>query len=161
MDELTLFTYIGETITNATNAFMVPAASDLMFKLQMAVLAGVTLYITLTGYAIATGSVESPFWTFVKQCVKVAVIAYFALTADGYHEQVVGTLNGIETGLSDVLKISAPGAPASTIYQTLDEVVNKGAQLASIALQQASDAGWNIGAAASWFITGVVSENGK
>ena len=55
MDELTLFTFIGETITNATNAFMVPAANELMFKLQMAVLAGVTLYIVISGYAVATG----------------------------------------------------------------------------------------------------------
>lgn len=155
MSDLTLFTFIGETVTNATNAFMVPAANDLMFKLQMVVLAGVTLYITLTGYAIATGSVESPFWTFLKQCAKVFVIAYFALSADGYHAQVVGTLNGIETGLSDVLKISSPGAPPSTIYQTLDEVVDKGSQLASIAMQKASDAGWDFGAAASWFITGI------
>ncbi len=155
MDKLTLFTFIGETITNATNAFMVPAANELMFKLQMAVLAGVTLYIVISGYAVATGSMESPFWTVMKQWAKILFIGYFAFTADGYHEQVVGTLNGIETGLSDVLKISAPGTPPSTIYQTLDEVVNKGAQLASIALQQASDAGWNIGAAASWFITGI------
>ncbi len=155
MTELTLFTFIGETITNATNAFMVPAANELMLKLQMAVLAGVTLYIVMSGYAVATGSMESPFWTVMKQWAKILFIAYFAFTVDGYHEQVVGTLSGIETGLSDVLKISSPGAPPSTIYQTLDEVVNKGAQLASIALQQASDAGWNIGAAASWFITGI------
>lgn len=153
--DLSLFTFIGETVTNATNAFMVPAANELMVKLQYAILAGVTLYITFSGYSMATGAIEAPFWTVIKQWAKVVFIAYFALTADGYHEQVVGTLNGIETGLSDVLKINAAGAPATSIYQTLDEVVNKGAQLAATAMQQSSDAGWNLGAAASWFITGI------
>lgn len=153
--ELTLFTFIGETITNATNAFMVPAANDLMVKLQLAILAGVSLYITGSAYSMMTGSMESPFWTVFKQWAKIIIISYFALTADGYHEQVIGTLNGIETGLSDVLKINTAGAPAASIYQTLDEVVNKGAQLASTAMQQASDAGWNLGAAAAWFITGI------
>ena len=83
MDELTLFTFIGETITNATNAFMVPAANELMFKLQMAILAGVTLYIVMSGYAVATGSMESPFWTVMKQWAKILFIAYFAFTAEG------------------------------------------------------------------------------
>ena len=104
MTELTLFTFIGETITNATNAFMVPAANDLMLKLQMAVLAGVTLYIVMSGYAVATGSMESPFWTVMKQWAKIIFIGYFAFTVDGYHEKIVGTLSGIETGLSDVLR---------------------------------------------------------
>ena len=153
--EFTLFTFIGETITNATNAFMVPAANDLMGKLQLAILAGVTLYITGSAYSMMTGSMESPFWTVMKQWLKIGFISYFALTADGYHQQVVATLNGIETGLTDVLKISATGAASSSIYETLDGVVMKGGELATIAMQQSSDAGWNFGAAAGWFITGI------
>lgn len=75
---------IGETGKNAADAFVEPAASSLMFALQMLVLTGVTLYITMTGYTISTGAVESPFWTFVKPCAKIIIIAFFALMADGY-----------------------------------------------------------------------------
>ena len=75
-----VFQFIGETVQNATNAFVTPAATNLMYALQMIAITGVTLYIVLTGYAISTGAIESPFWTFVKQCVKIVIIAAFALT---------------------------------------------------------------------------------
>ena len=104
MTDLTLFTFIGETVTNATTTFVEPAATALMFKVQMLALVGVTLYLTLTGYAIATGSVETPFMTFLKQCTKILFIGYFALNADEYHNQVVTAFNGLESGLSDALR---------------------------------------------------------
>lgn len=34
MSDITLFTFIGDTVTNATDAFVTPAAANLMFKLQ-------------------------------------------------------------------------------------------------------------------------------
>lgn len=150
MADLTLFQFIGETVTNATGAFVEPAATSLMFGLQMLALTGVSLYITMTGYAISTGSVEAPFPTFLKQCVKIIIIAFFALTADGYNNQVVAALNGLETGLSSLLNANS-ASPSSSIYQTLDAMLNKGLDLASLCLQRASDAGWDIGAALSWW----------
>ena len=108
-----VFQFIGETVKNATDAFVEPAASSLMFSLQMLVLTGVTLYITMTGYAISTGAVESPFWTFVKQCMKIILIAFFALTADGYITGVMGAINGLESGLSQAMN---GGAAPMTIY---------------------------------------------
>ncbi|TCP11780.1 type IV secretion system protein VirB6 [Crenobacter luteus] len=154
MPDWTLFTFIGETVTNATNAFVVPAAADLIYKLQMTALLGVTLYFVLTGYAIATGSIEAPFPTFIKQCVKIVIIASFALTADGYHAHVVETFQGLETGLSSVLDASS-ATPPTSIYETLDGVLNKGATMASTCLDHALEAGWNIGAAVSWVLAAV------
>lgn len=154
MTDLTLFTFIGETVTNATTTFVEPAATALMFKVQMLALVGVTLYLTLTGYAIATGSVETPFMTFLKQCAKILFIGFFALNVDGYHNQVVTAFNGFESGLSDALNANAAG-PAASIYETLDGVLEKGGLLAAEAMRQASDAGWNIGAALGWFMTGI------
>ena len=61
MADITLFQFLGETVTNATGAFVEPAASNLMYGLQMLALTGVTLYMVLMGYAIGTGSVEAPF----------------------------------------------------------------------------------------------------
>jgi type IV secretion system protein VirB6 len=56
-----VFQFIGETVKNASDAFVEPAASNLIFALQMVVLTGVTLYITITGYAISTGEVYDYF----------------------------------------------------------------------------------------------------
>jgi len=150
MADLTLFQFIGGTVTNATAAFVEPAATSLMFGLQMLAVTGVTLYMVMMGYAISTGSVEAPFPAFLKQCVKVIIVAAFALSADGYNNHVVAALNGLESGLSSLLNANS-ASPSSSIYQTLDAMLNKGLDLASLCLQRASDAGWDIGASLSWW----------
>ncbi|ECY1471821.1 type IV secretion system protein [Salmonella enterica] len=155
MSDITLFTFIGDTVTNATDAFVTPAAANLMFKLQMVALTGVTLYIVLTGYAIATSSVESPFWTVIKQWLKIAVIAAFALSADGYQDQVVAAFNGLQSGLSEALNANS-AAPSGSIYQTLDELLNKGFDLTATCFQKADEAGWNFGAVLAWGIAGIL-----
>lgn len=149
-----VFQFIGETVKNATDAFVEPAATQLMFALQMVVLTGVTLYITMTGYAISTGAVESPFWTFVKQCLKIIIIAFFALTADGYITSVMGAINGLEGGLSTAMNTS--GAAPMSIYQVLDASLGKGFELVGTCFQRADEAGWNFGSVLGWAIAGCV-----
>jgi type IV secretion system protein VirB6 len=150
-----VFQYIGKTVQNATDAFVQPAANNLMFALQMLVLTGVTLYITLTGYAIATGAVESPFWTFIKQCVKIVIIAFFALTADGYLNNVMGAFTGLEAGLAQAMSKSgsSPNDPM-TIYRILDDSMGKGFEMVIHCFKQADDAGWSLGSALSWVAAG-------
>lgn len=150
MADITLFQFIGETVTNATSAFVEPTASNLMYGLQMLALTGATLYMVMMGYAISTGAVEAPIPSFMKQCVKIIIVAAFALSADGYNNQVVAALNGLETGLSDLLNANS-ASPSSSIYQTLDTVLDKAFELAALCLQRASEAGWDIGAALSWW----------
>ena len=151
-----LFGYIGDTVQNATNVFVVPAAANLMFKLQMLALTGVTLYIAMTGYAIATGSVESPFWAFAKQCMKIIIIAVFALTADGYQNQVVEAFRGLEAGLSDALNANS-ASPASSIYETLDSLLKKGWDVTARCMENSNGAGWHIGSALGWFAAGLMA----
>jgi type IV secretion system protein VirB6 len=148
-----VFQFIGDTVTNATDAFVTPAATDLMAALQMLVLTGVTLYITMTGYAISTGAVESPFWTFVKQCVKIIIIAFFALTVDGYINGVMSAIGGLETGLSQAM---SGGAPAPSIYAVLDQSLGKGFTIVGLCFQNADKAGWSFGSVLAWAIAGIV-----
>lgn len=154
MADPVLFMFIGDTVTNATNAFVTPATANLMFKLQMVALTGVTLYIALTGYAVATSSIEAPFWTVIKQWLKIAVIAAFALSADGYQNQVVAAFNGLQTGLSEALNANS-AAPSGSIYETLDVLLAKGLDLTAACFQKADEAGWNFGAVFGWLGAGV------
>ena len=149
-----VFQFIGNTVENAMNAFVQPAATSLMFALQMLVLTGVTLYITLTGYAISTGAVQSPFWTFVKQCVKIILIAFFALTVEGYINGVMGAIGGLETGLAKA--INGQAGNATTIYQVLDQSLGRGFELVAQCFEMADKAGWSIGSALAWVIAGIV-----
>jgi len=149
-----VFQFIGDTVTNATNAFVTPAATNLISALQIIAVTGVTLYIVMTGYAISTGAIESPFWTFAKQCVKIIIISFFALTVDGYTNHVIGALNGLETGLSDAMNTG--GGTSQNIYQVLDQSLGKGFELVAKCFQKADEAGWSIGAALGWICAGIV-----
>lgn len=71
MEAPKVFNFVGQMITDATGAFVQPTTSSLMLELKATALICVTLYIILMGYAIATGSVESPFWSFIKQCMEL------------------------------------------------------------------------------------------
>ncbi|OAI20332.1 hypothetical protein A1359_21075 [Methylomonas lenta] len=148
-----VFQFIGDTVKNATDVFVTPAATNLMTALQLVALTGVTLYITLTGYAIATGAVESSFWTFVKQCIKISIIAVFALTVDGYVNGIMVAFEGLETGLSDAM--ATGGAPAGSVYETLDTSLGKGIAIVEQCFQKADEAGFNVGSALGWFAAGV------
>lgn len=150
-----VFQFIGQTVMNAMNAFVTPAAANLMYMLQMIAITGVTLYIVLTGYAISTGAIESPFWTFVKQSVKIVIIAAFALTIDGYANGVMSALNGLETGLSDAMNTTG-APPAANIYQVLDQSLGRGLDIVAQCFQKADEAGWNFGAVLGWAIAGSV-----
>lgn len=150
-----VFQFIGDTVTNVTNAFVTPAASNLMHVLQMLAITGVTLYMVLTGYAISTGAAEAPFRTFAKQCIKIVIIAAFALHADGYTNGVMDSLNGLETGLSDALNTTG-GPPAANIYQVLDASLGRGLEIVADCFQKADEAGWNLGAVLGWAISGIV-----
>jgi type IV secretion system protein VirB6 len=126
--EFALFQWIGGSVDAMLNTFVTQTASNVIFGFQMLVLTGVTLYITLTGYAISTGAVESPFWTFFKQCLKIGIIAAFVMTADGYTSTVVSAMQGLESGIADIM--SSPSATSTNIYQVLDKSVNSGLDVA-------------------------------
>ena len=50
-----LFQWIGSSVDAMLNTFVSETASNVILGFQMLMLTGVTLYITLTGYAISAG----------------------------------------------------------------------------------------------------------
>lgn len=151
------FEYIGDVITRATEAFVQPATANLISELQVLTLTGVTLYLTLTGYAITTGTIQSPFWTFVKQSMKIIIIAFVALTADGYLHGVVEAINGLESGLSQTLSlVQNSDNTALSTYQLLDQSLGRGFDIAQQCCQKADDAGWHLGSALGWLVAALV-----
>ena len=111
----------------------------------------------MTGYAISTGAVEAPFWTFVKQCVKIIIIAFFALTAEGYISGVMSAISGLEAGLSQAMN---GGSVPMSIYQVLDQSLGKGFEIVGVCFQKADEAGWNLGSVLGWVIAGIIVSAG-
>jgi len=158
MSSAGIFQFIGQTITNATNVFVQPTVSNLMLELKMTALAGVTLYIVITGYAISTGSIESPFWTFAKQCLKIIIITFFALTADGYINGVMEAINGLENGLSQVVcKSNNINGQQLSIYELLDQSLDKNFEIVEYCWKRADTAGLiHIFSALGWLLAGLI-----
>lgn len=157
-DPMAVFQFVGQTVQNATDAFVTPAASQLIFALKLTALAGMGLYFTLMGYSIATGAVQESFYTFLKSCIKVIIIAAFALNVDTYTTWVMGGFHGLQSGLVQAMDTSgsATSGPQS-IYKTLDDSFNGGMALVRSAFQNADAAGWrHMGTCIGWDIAGLV-----
>lgn len=147
-----IFQFVGGTIDNATNKFIVPAAENLIDAITPVALSGVTLYIVLIGYGVMSGSVQEPFWSFFKNSVKISFIIGIALSFDLYVEYVVDTLNGLESGLASAF--NADVVDGASIYEVLDDSLNKSEELIAICDQKADEAGFNIGTVLGWWVSG-------
>ena len=126
--EFALFQWVGGSVDAMLNTFVTETAANIILGFQLVILTSVTLYITMTGYAISSGAVEQPFPTFMKQCIKILVIAAFCMSADSYTSTVVSAMQGLESGIADI--VSSNNAQATTIYQVLDKSVNSGLDVA-------------------------------
>lgn len=126
--EWKIFQWVGESIDAMLDTFVSDTAANAIFGFQMLVLTCVTLYVVLMGYSISMGAVEAPGRTFIKQCIKIVIIAAFCMTADNYTSTVVSAIHGLESGLADIM--SSPNATSTNIYQVLDKSVNSGLDVA-------------------------------
>jgi len=154
MDVPAIFQFIGATVTNATDAFVGPAAAKLINWLQGLTLALVTLYILMMGWAVIMGQVQAPLNKVLTQWFKIVLISAIVLTADSYGFWVIESFGALEQGLADAMNVG--GADAVSLYAVLDQTVGKGVELASLCLKNADDAGWNFGSVAGWWLAAFV-----
>lgn len=153
--EVEVFQFVGISIKNASDAFLYPAVVQLSTGLSGLALTGVSLHFVLMGYMIITGAVQESFFTLTKQCLKVIIISAFAFSVGNYMNFVVGSFNGLESGLSAYLN---PGGPINaSIYQTIDSSFNRGLDLVIKCFDNASEASIlnSAGAVFAWIVTGI------
>lgn len=142
--EFGIFQFIGGSLDAMLNTFVTQTASNLILGFQLVMLTCVTLYFTLTGYAISTGAVENSFYTFLKQVIKISIIAAFCMTADNYAATVVSAIQGLETGLANVMATGT--STEDNIYAVLDQSMGTGLNIALDMMDKVSSRrGWEIG----------------
>lgn len=151
--EITVFQFLGQSITNAIDAFLLPSIGRLMLSLQGFALTAVTIYIFLMGASIVFGTVQAPVSKFVIQGLKITLITTLALTVDAYYSYIVETMRGLEVGLANAL--GAGGEDPANIYVVLDSVLGRAAELMNDCFRRADDAGLlNPGSWAGWLFVG-------
>lgn len=153
--DIMLFQFIGDTVENAINAFVGPAANNVAGAIGATALSGATLYFALMGALVIAGYVSNPFWDVIKTSVKLAVIGAVCLNAGNYMNWVVSSIDGIQVGISGAINTLGGPAP-DTIYQTLDTSLVNAFSLAGECFQHADDSGvMEFGTALGWWFSGV------
>lgn len=154
-----VFQYIGQTVSNATQAYVAPAAADLITSLQLFALVAVSLYIMLQGFLLAAGAMPSPFMTVLKNAFKIVFINAIALSADNYGYYVVQAIGGLESRLADALNVDS--AATTSIYQVIDATLTRGLEIAAECLQNADNTSWrDFGQLFGWWLCALVVAGG-
>lgn len=149
-----LFRFIGETIENAIAHFVTPAIDNMIGVVGPTAVIGVTLYIAIQGALVIAGYVSNPFWDVVKTYAKIVFIGAIALSASNYLTWVVGSVDGIQTGLAGALN-TLGGPPPDSIYQSLDNALGKAFDMVGKCFKHADESGWmEFGTALGWMFSG-------
>lgn len=153
--QTTVFKTIGDSLDNTAKQVLEPAVTAFVGALIPVATTGVALYLMVMGYMILTGAVQESFYTFLKQALKVLIVAAFALNADTYQHQVAETLRTLDIGLVQALGQSQD----ASIYQTLDRELSKGLGLVTNCFARAVDSGGvvsGLGSSLSWAFAGII-----
>lgn len=142
-----IFQFMGDSLDFALHSFVEVTSGRVIFDFTLFATACTAIYIACMGYAITVGHVQESFTAFLIKSAKLVLISIFALNAGNYSHWVVGTLQGLEQGMTAAFSGSDAGA---SVYKTLDETLDKGLSIAANLQQQASGRGvTEIGAAIS------------
>ncbi len=151
----TIFQFLGETVQNASDALVIPTATNIISAITPLTISGLTIYIMLTGFQIITGAMQEYFYAFLVRSARIILITILGLNVVTYGTYVIGFFQGFESGIASVLSLG--DANAANIYVSLDASFNKGLDAVDKCFLNADAAGFtSMGAALGWIISGLV-----
>jgi len=153
MDDPYIFRFVGDSLTNLAEGYIEMASSGLASALGPVAVVGVTLFITIYGVLVIAGKIQMPFQDFVVKAGKIAIIAAIALNAGNYMEWVVGSIQGLESGLVAAMTEGGSGLDTSNTYALLDSSINIAVKKAAEGWEKVSEISWyNMAGWQSWLI---------
>lgn len=132
---IAVFSYIGETINNATTAFMKNGLQSFIDSLTPFIILCVTLHIMLKGYLQIAGKSDEVLKDVVIHCVVVVCITTLSLNVANYTNYLIGAVHGWADGLTAGI---VGGGGDVDIFKTLDGLLSKGINQAAFCFQKLS-----------------------
>lgn len=162
MSDPFIFRFVGDSLSNLTDHYVTAASSGLAGALGPLALAGVTLFFTIYGVLVIGGKIQAPFQDVMIKGGKMAIIAAIALNAGNYMAWVVGSIQGLESGLIAAMSFGSGSLDTSSTYALLDSSIGDAADKAALAWEKGADVKpwYNVGGKAPWFITSLVMYTG-
>lgn len=150
-----VFTYLGTSISNLTNAWVTTASSNAVSAITPVVIAGASLYISIFGYMIIAGRVQNSFQEFLVKCAKLIIVASMAINLGIYQGNIIQMATGLQDGLPQLFGITAPG---DTVYTLLDKAyldgINDGVHKM---FMKADEADWDdVGGTIAYYAMGFI-----
>lgn len=133
-----IFRFVGDSLANVTSGYVETASAALATALGPIALAGITLFVMIYGFMTIGGKVSAPISDFAGKAIKMIIIAGIALNGGIYMEWVVASINGLEQLLVGAMSINGRPTPPN-IYQSLDEAIGRGGQVAGMAFDKAAE----------------------
>lgn len=136
-----VFQYIGDSVELAMNSFVAATSAQVIVDFLPIAVAGATIYFALIGYMIIAGRIQTPGGTLLLQAVKFLVLLGLAMSANGYNQWVVGSIRGLENGITQAFSTTGSSGGSVTVYGTLDETLGKGWDIAGALWERAMNRG--------------------
>ena len=158
VESISLFVKIDHEIQRQLDALVIPAVNNLTGALQTTALLGGTLYILIVGLTIVLGADSTPFYTFLKTAGKIAIVAAFSLSSEGYLGGIVAALRGLESGLLQVFGLNPTASgPSGGLPFQLDQMLSIGFDKFVSCWERANQEGvLSPGAALAWVVAGLI-----
>ena len=115
---MAIITTLEAKIDSLLASYVTGVSSNVASAIVPIALTAATIYILIIGYNIATGSSEDSIYTALWKFFKIAFVGGIALSAGVYQSFVVEAINGLATGLVQIVSPSG----ASSLGVLLDQV---------------------------------------
>lgn len=133
----------GGYIDGITNNYVTAVVTQLAVMLAPLVLAGLTLWWIVLGWAVMRGEVRETVSTIFWKVFKISMIVTIALNVGVYNDVVSGTADGLRDGMANVFGVSIDGTDTTQTQATVWTAVNDFDQAGGVLVTQISkDASW-------------------
>ena len=100
MDEIAVFQFIGMSIENATQSFLINGVKNIINSFGGSMLRAVTISIMLKGYLIIEGKIDAPMPDLVHHCFIIYCIFGLVWSAPTYTTYIVEGVEALSAGMA-------------------------------------------------------------
>jgi len=117
-----MFNWVGTQLDSILSTYVLGVVSALMGGIMPIALTGMTLWVTLYGWAVLRNEVSETVPTFLWKVIKIGLVLAFALQSAFYISNVADTANALAMGVaSTFLPVGVDPTTVTSPYALLDK----------------------------------------
>ena len=138
-----IFEWIGGSMDQTLQTFISLTSTHVIDDFTLTVTLGGTLYLTMMGYMMITGTIEQPASHFLKTCGKFLLISGLAMNAGTYMSWVVEAMRGLETGVASAFSATGDSTASTSVFQVVDKAMSDGWAIGADMISRMGARQWN------------------